>query len=242
MKTLKTVGQFLALNIKELLTFIAAAAGGGAFGIIFSIAITKTASGEEPVEYSTIGTILAIVFAVAVLIFSQTMGGQSDFYITISMNNARLPYLLGRYVLTILDILVSIGIIWLVNFLERTVIGPKVSLIGEVENLVSIKPEVVLVIVLVSPLVTIFCTAMYVIFERKFFWTLWGIYMICALGIPRIGSAMKNHPDSIPAKIGEGFAALGNIGVGPWLIIGGVMTVVLLIADIILYKKMEVKL
>ena len=241
MKTLKTIGQFLAVNIKELLTYIGAAAGGGAFGSIFSIAITKTVSSDEPVSYTTIGTILAIVFTVAVLIFSQSLGGQSDFYVTVSMNRARIPYLIGRYVLVIIDILASLGVIWLVNFLERTVIGPAVSG-GEDENLVRVKPEVVLVLTFVLPLITIFCTAMYVIFERKFFWALWGVYMICALGIPRVSSAMKNHPDSIPAKIGEGFATLGNIGVGPWLIIGAVATVILLIADIMLYKKMEVKL
>ena len=242
MKTLKTIGQFLAVNIKELLTYIGAAAGGGAFGIVFATAITKTVSGDEPASYATIGTILAIVFTVAVLIFSQSLGGQSDFYVTVSMNRARIPYLIGRYILVIIDILASLGVIWLVNFLERKVIGPAVSLSGEVENIVSVKPEVVLVLTFVLPLITIFCTAMYVIFERKFFWALWGVYMICALGIPRVTSAMKNRPDSIPAKIGEGFATLGNIGVGPWLIIGAVATVILLIADIMLYKKMEVKL
>ena len=83
---------------------------------------------------------------------------------------------------------------------------------------------------------------MYVIFERKFFWAIWGIYMLFSLGIPRVTSAMKKYPDSFSAKIGQGFAALGNIGTGAWLTIGAVLTVILLIADIILYKKMEVKL
>ena len=242
MRTLKTIGQFLCVNFKEIFTYIGAAAGGGALGILLAIAITSTVSGDEPASYATVGTVLAIVFAAAVLLFAQSLGGQADFYITVSMNRARMPYFLGRYLLVIIDVLASMGIIWIVNILELKVIGPAVSLSGEIENVLNVKPEVIVVIIFVVPLVTIFSTAMYVLFERKFFWVLWGVYMLCALGIPRISTAVKKHPDSVPAKIGEGFIALANMGVGPWIIVGVVATVGFLIADILLYKKMEVKL
>ena len=242
MRTLKTIGQFLAVNIKEVVTYLVATVGGGALGILLSSALSATAGGDEPAGYATVGTIMAIVFAVAVLLFAQSLGGQSDFYITVSMNRARIPYLIGRYVLVIIDILVSLGVIGLINLLELKVVGPAVSVSGEVENLVKFKPEIIAVIVFAVPVLTIFFTAMYVIFDRKFFWALWGIYMLCALGIPRIASAVEKHPESFSAKIGEGFKALAGIGAGPWLIFGAVVTVALLIADIMLYRKMEVKL
>ena len=243
MKTLKTIGQFLCVNIKEIYAYLAAPAGGGALGILLAVLLIKTvSSSEKPASYGTVGTILAVVMAVAVLLFGQSLGDQSDFYVTVSMNRARMPYLIGRYLLVIIDVLGSLGVIWLVNFLERKVIGPAISASGEVENLLYVRPEVIAAIVFIVPLLTIFCTAMYVMFERKFFWAMWGLYMICAIGIPRIGSAMKNHPESFSAKIGEGFAALGNMGAGPWIVVGVVVTAALLIADILIYRKMEVKL
>lgn len=240
MKYLKTIGQFLCVNIQEVFTYIGAALGGGAFGILIAIALVKTDS--EPVAYATAGTLVALIFSIAVLIFAQSLGGQSDFYVTVSMNRARIPYFLGRYLLVVIDILAAFGIIKLVELLERKVIGPAISTDGKIVKLITFKPEIVAVVVLVVPLVTIFCTAMYVIFERKFFWALWGVYMLSSLGIPRVTSAMKKYPGSFSAKVGEAFASLGNIGVGPWIVIGTLVTAVLLIADIMLYKKMEVKL
>ncbi|MBO4678273.1 MAG: hypothetical protein J5626_01240 [Lachnospiraceae bacterium] len=243
MKTLKTIGQFLCVNIKEIFSYLAAPAGGGAVGILLAVAIIKTvSSSEKPASYGTIGTILAVVMAVAVLLFGQSMGGQSDFYVTVSMNRARMPYLIGRYILVIIDILGALGVTLLVNFLERKVIGPAVSVSGEVENILHVRPEVIVALVFIVPLITIFCTAMYVLFERKFFWAMWGIYMLCAIGIPRISTAMDKHPGSFAAKIGEGFSALGNMGVGPWAVIGVVVSAALLVANVLLYKKMEVKL
>ena len=240
MKSIKTIRQFLCVNIKEVLTYRGAAAAGGVFGIILATALVKTDS--EPVAYATVGTLMALIFSVAVLLFAQSLGGQSDFYVTVSMNRARIPYFIGRYILVVIDILAAFGVIELINLLERKVIGPAVSTDGKIVKMLTFKPEIVAVVVLVVPLLTIFCTAMYVLFERKFFWVLWGVYMLCSLGIPRVASAMKKYPDSFSAKIGEGFAALGNLGVGPWVVIGAVVTIVLLIADIMLYKKMEVKL
>jgi len=240
MKALKTIGQFIVVNIKEIFTYMGAAAGGGAFGIIIATAVMKTVM--EAKSYGTIGTLLAVILSIAVLLFAQSLGGQSDFYVTVSMNRARMPYLIGRYLLVVIDILSAIGVIWLVNILETKVIGPALSPTGEVENILNFKPEIVAVVIFVVPLLTIFCTAMYVIFERKFFWALWGVYMIGAIGAPRVSTAVEKHPGSFPAKIGEAFIALGNLGVGPWLVIGAVLTIILLIADIMLYKKMEVKL
>ena len=244
MKTLKTIGQFIYVNYKEILTYAGAALGGGALGIIImALIIVTTSSSEDPTGYAALGACFALGLALVVFFFAQSLGGQADFYVTVSMNRARVPYFLGRYILLIIDMLAAVGVTWLVSKLEMNVIGPALSRSGEVEQLLKgVNPAVFIALLLSVPLVIILFTALYVLFERKFFWVLWGIYMIAALGGPRISTAMKNSPDSAPAKIGQAFVNLMNLGTTAWIIIGAVSVVIFLVADIMLYKKMAVKL
>ncbi|MBR6307654.1 MAG: hypothetical protein IKR39_03515 [Lachnospiraceae bacterium] len=243
MKTLKTIGQFIKVNINEIFTYIGGALGGGALGILIAVIIAMTLNNSEKVGYIAIGTIFALGLTAIVLIFFQALSGQADFYVTVSMNKARMPYLLGRYILLLIDIFAAFATCLVIQVLETKVIGPAIAKGREVESLLKdLSPAVLAGISLVLPLAIIFCTAMYVLFERKFFWVMWGLYMIVAIGGPRISSAMKKNPGSIPARIGEGLSAFANMGTIPWIVLGAVLVAVFLTADIMLYKKMEVKM
>jgi len=241
MKTLKTIGQFIYVNFKEIFTYLGAAFGGGVIGVIIMSLILATT--DKPIEYSTIGTAFALGLTLIVFFFAQSLGGQADFYVTVSMNRARVPYFFGRYILLVIDLLAAVGAAYIVNVLEMNVIGPMLSTNGEVEQLINgVEPGLFTALILSVPLLIILFTALYVLFERKFFWVLWGLYMIGALGGPRISIAMKKNPGSIPAQIGESVMRLINMGTTAWLIIGAVTVAILLVADILIYKKMAVKL
>ena len=243
MKSLKTIGQFLKVNCKEVLTYIGAAFGGGALGMIIAFAITLTLSTEEKTGYVTLGTVFGLGLVGVILIFAQSLGGQADFYVTVSMNRARMSYLIGRYILLVIDLVAAWISCFLINILEMKVVGPALAKGNEIENLIEkITPGLAIGLTLVIPVVAIFCTAMYVMFERKFFWAVWAVYMIIVLGGPRISSAMKKSPESIPAKIGEGLNAFFNMGTVPWIIIGSFCLVAFLVADVIIFRKMEVKM
>lgn len=243
MKTLKTIGQFISINFKEIFNYIGAALGGGALGMLIAYFITLTLSTEEKTGYVTLGTVFGLGLVAILLIFGQSLGGQADFYVTVSMNRARMSYLIGRYLLLVLDVLAAVAACFAINVLEMKVVGPALAKGHEIENLMgNVSPGLIIGLAVVLPLVIIFFTAMYVMFERKFFWAMWAIYMIIALGGPRVSSAMKKSPESIPAKIGEGLNAFFNMGTVPWIIIGVFMLVAFLVADIIIYRKMEVKM
>ena len=233
----------MKVNFKEIFNYIGAALGGGVLGMVIAYFITLTLSTEEKTGYVTLGTVFGLGLVAILLIFGQSLGGQADFYVTVSMNRARMSYLIGRYLLLVIDVLGALAACFVVNVLEMKVVGPALAKGNEVENLLGkVSPGLIAGIAVVLPLVIIFCTAMYVMFERKFFWAMWAIYMIIALGGPRVSSAMKKSPESIPAKIGEGLNAFFNMGPVPWIIIGVFVLVAFLVADIMIYRKMEVKM
>lgn len=243
MKALKTIGQVIFVNIKELYAYVGAAFGGGAIGALIALIIIKTLTDGDKTGYVTLGTAFALGMVGIILIFGQSLGGQADFYVAVSMNRSRIPYLLGRYLLLVMDIFVALAGCFAVHLIETKLLGPAIAKGGEITVLIkNISPWLVIGLALVIPLVIIFCTAMYVIFERKFFWAIWAVYMIIALGAPRIGTAMEKNPDSIPAKIGQGFEAFFSMGTLPLIVIGLVIAAIFLVADVILFKKMEVKM
>ncbi len=54
MKTLKTIGQFISINFKEIFSYIGAALGGGALGMLIAYFVTLTLSTEEKTGYVTL--------------------------------------------------------------------------------------------------------------------------------------------------------------------------------------------
>lgn len=235
MKYLKMFKNLLLCSKKDFLMYGAAVLGGGVLGTILSIVIVATGEAEG---YSCLGTLMGAIFGGIVLLFGNALGGQVDFQMAISMNRARMPYLVARYLLDALEIVFSLLLCYGIKAIEKMV-GEKA---GYFEDLFNPSIGVLAGITFVVPLVVLLFAVLYTKFERKFFWVMWAIYMIVMIGLPRVTTAMNKHPESVAAKIGFFFRDALNLNPLAFGLCSGVLIIGIIIADVLLYKKVDIKL
>ncbi len=232
---LKMIKQLFLNSTKEILFYVLAVLGGGLFGTVISIIIVATGEGDG---YSTLGALMGAVFAGILLLFGTALGGQLDFQLSVSMNRARLPYLVAKYIVVTFEIALSLGLCYGIKAIERMVGNAR----GEFTDLFNISGVIIALTVLGLPVILLLFAALYTKYERKFFWVLWGIYMVVALGAPRIGTAMSKHPDSTAAKIGFFFKEAIDTNTVQFAIVAVVAVLIVAGVNVLLYKKTEVKL
>ncbi len=235
MNYLKMFKSLFLCSKKDFLVYAGAVLGGGVFGTILSLAIIATTDAEG---YSCVGTMLGAAFGLIVLLFGNALGGQVDFQMAIAMNRARMPYLVARYLLDALQIAFSLVLCYGIKAIERMV-GNR---LGSFEDFFNPSLGMLAAITFGLPLVILLFAVLYTKFERKFFWVMWGIYMLACLGGPRIATAMEKHPESVAAKIGFFFRDAMNLNPLAFGICSGVLVIGLIIADVLLYKKVDIKL
>ncbi len=238
MHILETVIKFIKANLKNSMYYPVAALSGGVFGIALALIIGVGIAHEE--GYATIGTMMALIFSAILLIFGMALGGMSDFQIMVSMNRNRMSYLIAKYFLTAAEIAVTLFTIFLIYKFELF-LGSVIAPGQEIEEFYGLSFGTQVAFVFGLPVVGMFLSIMYGIFDKKFFWVMWGVYMLCALGIPRISTAMRNHPESNAAKIGFFFQRVIDTSSVQFIVACVVGVVGLAIANFFLYRKTEIK-
>lgn len=236
MNILKMTKDYFVVNVKELLTIIGATLGGGVFGMVLAYIIGILIAHEN---YATVGTMMGLIFGSIILFFGLALGGQADFKLAVSMNRTRMSYVVARYLLSVVEIASMLVLTQLIQKFEvflGTILAPGT----ETEILGTLSLQLILILTFVGPLVIMFFSIMYVMFDKKFFWVMWGVYMLGALGIPRISSAMKHNPESAAAKIGFFFQNAIDVNSVQFLITSIVLAVCLVIGNILLYRKTQV--
>lgn len=238
MYILETIKKFIKVNIKDAIYYPLVALGGGVFGIALALIIGVAIAHEE--GYATVGTMMALIFSAIWLLFGMALGGMSDFQTMVSMNRNRLSYLIAKYILTAAEIAVTLFVIFLI-FKFELFLGSVISPGCEVEEFYGLSFGTQVAFVFAFPVVGMFLSIMYGIFDKKFFWVMWGVYMLCALGIPRISSAMNHNPESNAAKIGFFFQRVIDTSSVQFIVACVVGVVGLAVANYFLYRKAEIK-
>lgn len=235
MNYLRMIKNLFLNSKKDFLIYGAAVLGGGLFGTIISILIVNTTDAEG---YSCLGTLMGVIFGSIVVLFANAMGGQTDFQMAIAMNRARMPYLVARYLLNTSEIAFSLALCYGIKAIEKYV-GKRM---GGFEDFFNPSLGLLAAVVFILPLIILLFAVLYTKYERKFFWVIWGIYMLVCLGGPRIATAMKKHPESVAAKIGFFFKDALAFNPLQFGICAGVIVLGIIVADVLLYKKVDIKL
>lgn len=238
MDYLKMIGKYIRTCKKEFITYLLTILGGFLFGTIIALFVVGTA--QENVGYGCIGTVMAGIFVLIMLFFGQALGGITDFHLAVFMSQGRLKFLVAKYIAEVIEIGGSFALIFGLSKLEY-LFAEFIAKGGEIEVLMSFDLRVVLAVTFALPIFLMLLSALYVVFEKKFFWFMWGVYMIVALGAPRITSAMKKNPESMAAKIGFFFQNVVDISSVEFIIGVVIATIIAAVADVLMYRKIEVK-
>lgn len=218
----------------EVAVLGAALAGVGLF-LIMTRVLDDTDGG-----YFGLGTLLSLVVGA---IFSAMMtGGQMmvSFQTQIAMGSTRKQFFVSYYIVCLVESLVLM--VWLLgiaaaeNILATEVFGGE----QEIDFVPYLLRYGFLAVVGLNSLGALSGT-MILRFGKKAFWTLWILWMIAFLGIPRVHILAKGAPDSIWAKM-EGIlrSAFGGLQINTWIVLGGLLSLIFLGISWISLRRQQV--
>ena len=197
--------------------------GGFVFGIGLHTLILRL---DDTVEsYFPMGSIMGIIMSAmycAILIVVQI---RQYFNMEISMGCTRKRFFVSYYAVCLAVDLIYPFILAALSAVENALNRAWYPhLTGEFDLVPYILKWGVPVAVGVT-LVAGFCGVLMLRFGRTAFWILWAIWMILAIGIPQIHTAMEEAPSSLFGRVGSSAAALlgglpGSVRVGGLAVIG----------------------
>lgn len=233
MTYIKSVRQLFQVNNKSLALFLGAILGGSVIGFAFDFLISHF-SGEMIVGFGIL--LSGIMFAILVF-FGSVFNGYSDFAYAVYNGCARTPYIFGKYIYLVIEYIASLLIFGCTYMIEAHFDGENVDFIGYIEGPL---PKALLII-FAAPAVVMLFSALYAKFERKFFWFMWGLYMIIFIGGPRIITAMEHNPESMAAKIGFFVKKVFSFGSTESIVAAVVLFIIVVVADILIYRNVDVR-
>ncbi len=239
---IQTAGQVWKLEWKEYLRHVIITLITAFIGIGMVYLIMNTAAEGE--DYGELGTLFAILFGVMINIFGGIFTVQADFNNAISMGKTRKSYVPAKYLVSVMGTAMIVLTIWFVNILERFLYSMSFPSVGNTElnfEVIFANPVVLIGYIIGVPAITLLLGGLYMKFGVKFFWIMWAVWMFVCLGLPRIGDAMTENPDSIPAKIG--FAAIDffkDITMIQGIIAFVVCLIVVVVGNVFIFRKQRV--
>ena len=235
MNTLKMFKKNLIVEISDLQLFVLIPVIGAFFGIILATAI-YFGTGRE--YYLEMGSLMVLVAGGFCLIFGSAFAERQSFTLAVTMGVTRGNYMFSRYLVLLLDIIITIAVCGLTVLAEKFVFPSAEH--EAIFNPSSVNPLAAVIFCLIFPIFSMFMGMLYVKFERKFFWAMWALWMLLSLGGPRIASAMSNRPDSIPAKIGFFFVRILDESAWSAIAAGIVLVAVMTFFTVRLYKTQTI--
>lgn len=198
-----TLKQTFQVNYREMFSYACISAAGALLGVAL-ILIGMVTVGKAEGSYANVGALLSLMFGEAAFLFGGIFTVQSDFNLAVSMGKARKYFVPVRYLCMVLDGLVILGIVKFVNVLEGALypaLYPGAVCGMDADRIIG-KPAVFIGLVLGMPALILLLGALIMKFSTKFYWVVWAVWMLAFMGIPRILSAGKKHPDSFAGKAG----------------------------------------
>lgn len=201
----KTLKQLFQVNmiLGEMIQYALITAGGSVLGTGIVLVVLRTNTTDN--EYMKAGNIMALLLGAIVFLFMGILAIKGDFNLAIGMGKTRKNYVVARYLLSMLNVLIILGIVWITGTLEGgiyKVIYPNSVCRFDLGELLF-RPQLVLGILLALPAVILLLGVLLLKYGKIAFWVLWCIWMVGCLGIPRIMAAVVEHPDSLMGRFGE---------------------------------------
>lgn len=238
----QTVGQVWKLEWKEylrqvIITFFTACVGIGMVYLIMS----TVAEGED---YGELGTLFALLSGVLINIFGGIFTVQADFNNAISMGKTRKSYVPAKYLVSVMGTAMIAVTIWLVYILENVLYSMSFPGVGNTElnfEVLFDNPGILVGYIIGVPAISLLLGGLYMKFGVKFFWGMWAVWMFACLGLPRIGDAMVENPNSIPAKIGFSVVEFfKDTTMTQGIIAFVICLIVVVVGNVFIFKKQRV--
>lgn len=237
-KILKSFKQIYTQCSFSLLVLFLVLLGCGVVGATISLVIAGVGSEDEIPLLA--GPFIGAA-GIIIVLFGSVISGDLDFQIACMFGKARKDYLPVKYVYYAT---VNALIIFMVKSFDAItrILCTNAFSKGAFLELVNISNAFAVAAIFAVPVVVILASGLMVIFEMKFFWVIWALWMFGTLGIPRISSAMRHNPESFAAKLGFFFMKAAEFNTTQTVIAIFVVALIIAIGDMFLYRKLEVKL
>lgn len=204
--------------------------------VVLVIGIVGQCVTEKAGKYTELSTLIMIGVVSGASLLWGVGTFQSRFNIAVSMGQTRDTIILSETIVAIIKYTTVILIGSLSHYIQNQIYADKINEIP-MDTLLSLK-NCLLFIIGITALEVLF-NALFIRFQRKFFWTMWGIYMFVCIFVRRITVYIENHRHSSVAKFGD-WVRRATISIHPneWRMIGiGVFAVMLAISYFIVIRQ-----
>lgn len=225
----------LIVNSKDVFGFALFPMAGGLFGIILATIIYFVSGREYYMEMASLMCLMAAAFT---LFLGAAFAERTSFTDAITLGVTRGNYIIARYIVLLLEGVLSVALIALMIGIDKLLFPSAKH--ETIFDFTGVNALVVTAVCLLIPVLSMFFGMLYVKFEKKFFWVMWGLWMICCIGGPRIISAMDNHPESFVAKIGFFIAAVLSLPVWVGILLLAVILGVIIFITNRMYKTLTI--
>lgn len=198
---IKTIKQSFSTSY-EAIRYGISALIGGILGIVIVLMVMKFAGVQE--DYACLGSMLSLIMGVGLLFFVGIFTISNDFNLAVSMGKTRKYFVPAKYLALIVDMIVVLLIYKLVNVVELTLYSSLYpSAVCEIAfNVMKGGSVLMLAVILAVPALILLFGGLFMVFSTKFFWILWGLWMIGCIGGPRMLSVAVEQPDTPQGRLG----------------------------------------
>lgn len=234
--------RYLRANRSGPLFTLAWQLGFTAFGILF-VLIINTFLNDEP-NYACMGSLFALIATLIGVLARGNVTGQLRFHMAVAMGNTRRSYLLGDWVVALINCAVGLAFAWCVYQGENALyqlIYP--GFVNDMPLDGFYRWKIMLPVVFAVLLLDMVLTALTVRFGSKTFRVVWLCMCFSFMIFPRAIEAYQEGGNSIFARVGGAIMWLVTVvPVGGWIALGVAAVAALVIFSACTLQKAEVKL
>lgn len=203
---MKKLWEVWKMNKSELLITLGSMLVGMVFGSVMVALIVLLADDVD--SYALMGTFMAFVVWVAVIVFVGAFSLERRFSMAVAMGETRKSFLINQWLIMAFNTLLDILVIVVMNTVEKA-IGERVYNLPCDFDVVSqiIDYRLILAAVVTVPSASMFLGMLIAKFQRKAFWGIWVFWMAGSVGMSRLSHLVHMNPDGVLAKMADTLAA-----------------------------------
>lgn len=203
---MKKLWEVWKMNKSELLITLGSMLVGMVFGSVMVALIVLLADDVD--SYALMGTFMAFVVWVAVIVFVGAFSLERRFGMAVAMGETRKSFLINQWLIMAFNTLLEILVIVVMNTVEKA-IGERLYNLPCDFDVVSqiIDYRLILAAVVTVPSASMFLGMLIAKFQRKAFWGIWVFWMAGSVGMSRLSHLAHMNPDGVLAKMADTLAA-----------------------------------
>lgn len=228
------------MNKSDLLLALGVMLFGLIFGSILVGVIVRAVDDAD--SYAVMGTFMALVAWIATIVFLGGFMLEKRFGMAVGMGETRKRFILYQFLVMAINTSIEVIVLIVMNTVEKTVAGMIYDLPCEfdvVSELIDIR--IILAVIVLIPILSLFLGMLIIRFQKKAFWGIWALWMVCGVGSTKLGNIRHENPQSaVAVAVDKAIEIISSFGITGGVWCGAVIGAALLAITVAVLRKQMV--